>query len=84
MFVRDRVMTTYHASWAESRERMSSHQTDAYRAELVGQGREPEYRNLEMRIGPATPAWPSAWRWRRRVRWLCVPFLGPWMADPQL
>lgn len=48
-------MIIYHASWAESRERMSSDQTDAYRAELAGQGREPKCRNFEMRIVQATP-----------------------------
>jgi GntR family transcriptional regulator len=54
-FVRERVMTTYHASWAESRDRMSSDQTDAYRAELERQGRVPSYANFEMRIVEASP-----------------------------
>ncbi|MGC9670844.1 GntR family transcriptional regulator [Planosporangium sp. 12N6] len=53
-FVRDRAMTTYHASWAEQRDRMSSDQADAYRAELASQGRQPEYRDFDMRIVPAT------------------------------
>ena len=53
-FVRERVMTTYHASWAESRDRMASDQTDAYRAELDQQGRVPSYENFEMRIVEAS------------------------------
>jgi GntR family transcriptional regulator len=53
-FVRDRVMTTYHASWAESRDRMASDQSDAYRAEVDQQGREPSYENFEMRIVEAS------------------------------
>ncbi|HEX6500174.1 MAG TPA: GntR family transcriptional regulator [Micromonosporaceae bacterium] len=53
-FVRDRAVITYHASWAEKRERLASDQSDAYRAELESQGRAPEYRGFEMRIVPAT------------------------------
>ncbi|MGH3503671.1 MAG: GntR family transcriptional regulator [Nocardioidaceae bacterium] len=53
-FVRDRTMTTYHASWAESRERMPSDQADAYRAELERQNQTAEYRNFDMRIVSAT------------------------------
>jgi DNA-binding GntR family transcriptional regulator len=52
-FVRDRAVTTYHASWAEQRDRMASDQADAYRAELANQGRTPEYRDFQMRIVPA-------------------------------
>jgi GntR family transcriptional regulator len=53
-FVRDRVMVTYHASWAERHERPASDQGDAYRAEISGQGLTPEYRNFQMRIVPAS------------------------------
>ncbi|HEX5542130.1 MAG TPA: GntR family transcriptional regulator [Micromonospora sp.] len=53
-FVRDRVVTTYHASWAEQCDRMPSDQADAYRAEVASQGRKAEYRDFEMRIVPAT------------------------------
>jgi len=53
-FVRERILTTYHASWAESRERMASDQGDAYRNELQAQSRHPTYRDFAMRIVPAT------------------------------
>jgi GntR family transcriptional regulator len=53
--VRDQVMATYHASWAESRDRMSSDQVDAFHAEIAAQGRRSEYRDFEMRIVPASP-----------------------------
>lgn len=43
-------MTTYHASWAETADRASSDRADAYREEVQAQGREPRYRDLEMRI----------------------------------
>lgn len=54
--VRDQILTTYHASWAESRDRMSSDQVDAFHAEQAAQGRRSEYRDFEMRIVPASPA----------------------------
>jgi len=53
-FVRERILTTYHASWAESRDRMASDQGDAYRNELHAQGRNPTYRDFQMRIIAAT------------------------------
>lgn len=53
--VRDQVMATYHASWAESRDRMSSDQVDAFHAEIAAQGRRSQYRDFEMRIVPASP-----------------------------
>jgi GntR family transcriptional regulator len=52
--VRDQVMTTYHASWAESRDRLASDQTDAFHAEIAAQGRKSEYRDFEMRMVPAS------------------------------
>lgn len=52
-FVRERRLTTYHASWAESRVRTASDQNDAYRHELAEQGRKPSYRDFEMRLVPA-------------------------------
>lgn len=53
-FVRERAVTTYHASWAEQRNRVSSDRADAYSAEVASQGRKPTYRDFEMRIVPAT------------------------------
>lgn len=53
-FVRERIVTTYHASWAETADRASSDRADAYRQEIEGQGREPSYRDFEMRIVAAT------------------------------
>ncbi|MEV4266388.1 GntR family transcriptional regulator [Kribbella sp. NPDC049584] len=53
--VREQVMLTYHAAWAESRDRNASDQTDAFYAEMRDQGRKGEYRDFEMRIKPATP-----------------------------
>ncbi|WP_405070392.1 GntR family transcriptional regulator [Kribbella sp. NBC_01510] len=53
--VREQVITTYHASWAESRDRMSSDQVDAFHAEQAAQGHKSAYRDFEMRIVPASP-----------------------------
>ena len=52
-FVRRQAVTSYHASWAESQDRMGSDQADAYRAEVTSQGHEPGYRDFDMRIVPA-------------------------------
>ncbi|MET9313009.1 GntR family transcriptional regulator [Kribbella sp. NPDC003505] len=51
----DLLGVTYHAAWAESRDRNASDQTDAFYAEMRDQGRKGEYRDFEMRIKPATP-----------------------------
>ena len=53
--VRDQIMLTYHATWAESRDRRSSDVADAFKAEAADQGREAEYRDFSMRIVPASP-----------------------------
>lgn len=52
--VRDQIMLTYHAAWAESRDRTASDQTDAFNAEMKDQGRKGEYRDFEMRIKSAS------------------------------
>ncbi|TCM43653.1 GntR family transcriptional regulator [Kribbella sp. VKM Ac-2568] len=52
--VREQIMLTYHAAWAESRDRAASDQTDAFYAEMKDQGRTGEYRDFEMRIKPAS------------------------------
>ncbi|GAB3829721.1 GntR family transcriptional regulator [Kribbella italica] len=53
--VREQIMLTYHAAWAESRDRNASDQTDAFYAEMKAQGRTGEYRDFEMRIKSASP-----------------------------
>ncbi|WP_328333037.1 GntR family transcriptional regulator [Kribbella sp. NBC_00382] len=53
--VREQMMLTYHAAWAESRDRTASDQTDAFNAEMKNQGRKGEYRDFEMRIKSASP-----------------------------
>lgn len=53
--VREQMMLTYHAAWAESRDRLASDQTDAFNAEMRDQGRKGEYRDFEMRMKSASP-----------------------------
>lgn len=53
--VREQMMLTFHAAWAESRHRTASDQTDAFNAEMKDQGRKGEYRDFEMRIKSASP-----------------------------
>lgn len=53
-FVREHVVTTYHASWAEDHDRHGSDKADAYIAEVSAQGRTASYRNFEMRLVSAT------------------------------
>ncbi len=53
-FVRDQAITTYHASWAEDRDRHGSEKADAYIAEVAAQGRTASYRDFEMKVVAAT------------------------------
>jgi DNA-binding GntR family transcriptional regulator len=49
-FVRDQAITTYHASWAEDRDRHGSDKADAYIAEVGSQGRTASYRDFDIRV----------------------------------
>lgn len=53
-FVRDRVVTTYHAAWAEAVDRPASDRADAYHEEVEAQGHAPAYGDFEMRMVAAT------------------------------
>lgn len=52
--VRERITVTYHASWAEARDRMSSDGADAFKSETAEQGRAAEYRDFGMRVVEAS------------------------------
>jgi GntR family transcriptional regulator len=53
-FVRDQAITTYHASWAEDRDRHGSDKADAYIAEVAAQGRTASYGEFDMKVVAAT------------------------------